>query len=1010
LEADPDSRYPLTCDLKDLAGLGPGVPLYFKFLRHIIITLAICTIPYIWLMASYATSPDKALEGWCTKPAPNCNPSWWMHTAAARGPLQRLHVHEHVPQHTQQHENQTNCGMAGGKACEQMPVQCIDALPPNSTGMSMLDMWRTNFPKLGQPKDTEVLGVSFLASMIFLISVPLLRRAITVKNEEFAGNAVSEHHYTVEIRGLPATLQDFDEKRLMRFFKDALDAKYDTSGQLTHKAVHVTAVFNLGKMFKYLNKERSMYKLAQRLNVITADLSELRDEAQGYKRYFLDRRTRKAEDQFDKAMSKRSEFLKLLAAENKSLKVVGALITFEHTIAAARAIELFTPSLLPKCVVPNLHQKFKGSYVSCHWPREPADIVWSNLGKNIVVVFFYRALGRLAMILPVVVASYAIYELTRIKKAGHDEADLSAAEIVDEETVSLLAGPAVLLLDVFVRQVLFKVAKLQRHGSKDKADASTMWKLTVASIINSAICCLIVHVEIDSDVAGSSEKNWYLKGALLPDALAICITNMIVTPLLNLFSSWGFKIYLKRLLVNPLSSKITQEHLVHLYSGPEYRIAYRYAGVFKTLFLTLFYAPLAPAFILPIGLCTLILQYWADKICLLRLATRPPWQNDHLVKKAAQLLPLVIVLIPLTSVFLMRGTVYTNLWNWMRPCFGLALPFGHASIWRTLNLQTPDQSTSTFLTQIYVWVPIVVCLTVTFGRGGHKLLVKMPLWGGRCFAETLKKVCRCVARTMVIVVTCGIIGWKIEEKGSTEEEEEGEHVNYYQVQRQLRSKYRLLNPVYLTLDQKKQNPKRLPLPDDYEGPEQSRSLDDDGTVSGSISFPADSITMHSVRSSTQTSRTTRCGSVGTIAYADSADVVGTFDGKPLRVALKKLASTPHRISGIYSGDNFPLASTHRQSHQQDTRKTLRTSLKPNAQAQAQALDYTTGISFDCGGAGADIEMEGKPAQSKGGTKAPRKSAVQFADVTESFDIEATASLDVERERTETGISEWSTCE
>jgi len=68
---------------------------------------------------------------------------------------------------------------------------------------------------------------------------------------------------------------------------------------------------------------------------------------------------------------------------------------------------------------------------------------------------------------------------------------------------------------------------------------------------------------------------------------------------------------------------MTQEEVNELYYGVEYRLAYRYASMIKTLFLTMLYAPLAPL-VVPVGFVGLWLQYWADKVCLLRTARRPP--------------------------------------------------------------------------------------------------------------------------------------------------------------------------------------------------------------------------------------------------------------------------------------------------------------------------------------------------------------------------------------------------
>jgi hypothetical protein len=314
-----------------------------------------------------------------------------------------------------------------------------------------------------------------------------------------------------------------------------------------------------------------------------------------------------------------------------------------------------------------------------------------------------------------------------------------------------------------------------------------MWKMTAASIINVSILGFMVHVAIDPDMGDSQEKNWYVKGGLAHDVILIGMTNVFVTPFIGLLSPWNIPFYLKRLTVSPLHSRMSQEDLVDLYGGSEFRLAYRYSAVFKTLFFTLLYAPLAPAVLLPFGVCTLMAQYCVDKFHLIRLSRRPPWQGHHLHRAACQMLPLLLMVIPLCTPFLLRGTSLNQLAEWSRSC----RLTGISHTWRGWS----D-------TRLYLWLPIALGLIVAFGKGGYKACYTLPHASVRCVTSICSLLFSCLIRGVLCLASFGMLVWA----DAAEEQRVGLHmrqqvnpISYYKVQKHLSAKYRLSNPLYLSL-------------------------------------------------------------------------------------------------------------------------------------------------------------------------------------------------------------------
>ena len=71
---------------------------------------------------------------------------------------------------------------------------------------------------------------------------------------------------------------------------------------------------------------------------------------------------------------------------------------------------------------------------------------------------------------------------------------------------------------------------------------------------------------------------------------------------------WEVPLKIQRCLVERGTLKRSQLDANKLWQGPEAEIPYKYAYIFKTIWLTAFYAPLAPI-VVPVGIVGLILNY-----------------------------------------------------------------------------------------------------------------------------------------------------------------------------------------------------------------------------------------------------------------------------------------------------------------------------------------------------------------------------------------------------------------
>lgn len=214
------------------------------------------------------------------------------------------------------------------------------------------------------------------------------------------------------------------------------------------------------------------------------------------------------------------------------------------------------------------------------------------------------------------------------------------------------AAFGVLVVNLLLRQILFKLVAFERHRSRTEELVSRMTKLFIVQVLNTAFLVLLVNAKIDSDFEllskgeyGDFTASWY-------SAVGVSI---ILTMILNIFVPHAGPIVLtlmtklKRCRDRGCSTdtsrtkKMTQADLEALYTGPPFLMAERYAQVLTILFVCFSYATGLPM-LYYIGCLSMVSFYWVDKYMFTRIVRLPPVMDEKLAQRATSLLPFALIL------------------------------------------------------------------------------------------------------------------------------------------------------------------------------------------------------------------------------------------------------------------------------------------------------------------------------------------------------------------------------
>uniref|UniRef100_A0A7R9VPM3 CSC1/OSCA1-like cytosolic domain-containing protein n=1 Tax=Pseudictyota dubia TaxID=2749911 RepID=A0A7R9VPM3_9STRA len=291
---------------------------------------------------------------------------------------------------------------------------------------------------------------------------------------------------------------------------------------------------------------------------------------------------------------------KVKEAQNRKYNVAEVYVTFETEEGQRAALAALSVSKLDlwrqnkNAVAPNA--LFRGKVLKVVEPAEPNSVRWQDLHVPIVKKYLLEFITFCIVIGLVIASGFAIDEARDVNLRFY--------------------GVCVSVFNFLIPNVAKLLMLLERHSTEGAVQKSMYFKITVFRWFNTVILTLIVTPFVDT-LGGRSRD-------LLPSINTVLLTEMILTPCLRLLDIVG---NIRKHILAPRSK--TQEMMNLNFTGTIYNLGERYTDFTKVIFLVVFYSALNPnAFF--IGFATLLIQYYVDKFCLMRIWASAPFIGTQL--------------------------------------------------------------------------------------------------------------------------------------------------------------------------------------------------------------------------------------------------------------------------------------------------------------------------------------------------------------------------------------------
>lgn len=401
-------------------------------------------------------------------------------------------------------------------------------------------------------------------------------------------------------------------------------------------------------------------------------------------------------ERFNKLKTERKQVTDAIFALDKDTIISGseqsesssAYVTFLIRDAVPVALDKLK-STFGECFYDNSDCRINGQRIFALPAQDPDTIIWENVGCNPYIrqlrIWFHFSL----LALGVLVWGLMVVVLRGRERVTDDEggldvcppgffdlsesAQLSAvasspgllhcfcdftqimahSECVNYHTELLVTWgvrAAVIVISLVLSNVadfvLFKLVPLEKHESTLSRDQSIFWRsfiLRIAFYLVLYIFVISYFVDPSDFGRGDSKSvfkyNWYKNSGK-----AIIITQIlnIVSPhLVNVYRY--FQSTRKRAAAETEEAIVfTQDEMNELFEGPEFVVSHRYSqllATFATCFVLATSIPLLPA----IGVVSFFVQYWVDRLLLLRLYSNPGLCSPVVGREASSLIFYIVI-------------------------------------------------------------------------------------------------------------------------------------------------------------------------------------------------------------------------------------------------------------------------------------------------------------------------------------------------------------------------------
>ena len=283
---------------------------------------------------------------------------------------------------------------------------------------------------------------------------------------------------------------------------------------------------------------------------------------------------------------------------------------------------------------------FKDKILKIGEPPEPSAVRWLDLSASTMKKGLIRSLNVFITLLLIAFTGYIV------GKARYSLGAWAAAPLISISNT---------LIPLIVKILMI----FEPHGSEGSFQAALYLKITLFRWVNTAFL-----IKILTPWTSTLEDD---PRAVLPQINAILWAELWITPSLRLLDLFGnFKKHI-------LAPRARNQELMNLnFLGTRYNLGERYTDLTKVLFVCFYYSALYPA-VFFFGTAILIVQYYADKFCLMRIWANSAALGSEVAKFSRKyFFTIAVVAYAVISAYAFAGFPYDNLCRKKQPQFGAA--------------------------------------------------------------------------------------------------------------------------------------------------------------------------------------------------------------------------------------------------------------------------------------------------------------------------------------------------
>lgn len=240
---------------------------------------------------------------------------------------------------------------------------------------------------------------------------------------------------------------------------------------------------------------------------------------------------------------------------------------------------------------------FHGTVLSVDECAEPNTIRWLDLHVGTMKKFTQRVITLIITLGIVAAAGWLVY-LCRLSLGAE------------------YSGPLTTVFNSIIPIVVKLLLYLENHGNEGSRQESLYIKITIFRWVNTAILTKLI-TPFTSTVGNGTRD-------VLTTIHSILWSELLLSPFLKLIDVFG---NIEKHVIGPRMR--TQESMNSYFQGTVYNLGERYTDMTKILFLCFFYSALFPSCFF-FGGAILLVQYYSDKYCLMRIWQSAPFLGPKL--------------------------------------------------------------------------------------------------------------------------------------------------------------------------------------------------------------------------------------------------------------------------------------------------------------------------------------------------------------------------------------------